>query len=109
LTEPAEEKTAGNPFFVIQFLHTLAEEGLLAFDPDAAWWCWDLDHIHAKSYTDNVVDLMVGKLARLPAETQEAFASPQLSHEFHWGNCQCLNLCIFRFLSGELFLSMDSA
>ena len=28
------EKTAGNPFFVIQFLYTLAEEGLLTFDPE---------------------------------------------------------------------------
>ncbi|HLN49927.1 MAG TPA: hypothetical protein VK251_10510, partial [Steroidobacteraceae bacterium] len=27
---------------------------------------------HAKGYTDNVVDLMVGKLTRLPAETQTA-------------------------------------
>ena len=35
-------------------------------------WSWDLDRIHAKGYTDNVVDLMVGKLARLPDETQKA-------------------------------------
>ena len=28
--------------------------------------------IHAKGYTDNVADLMVGKLARLPVETQAA-------------------------------------
>ena len=35
-------------------------------------WSWDLNRIHAKGYTDNVVDLMVGKLARLPAATQEA-------------------------------------
>jgi PAS domain S-box-containing protein len=66
------QKTAGNPFFVIQFLHALAEEGLLAFDHDAACWRWDLDRIHAKGYTENVVDLMVGKLTRLPAETQKA-------------------------------------
>ena len=66
------EKTAGNPFFVIQFLSALAEEGLLAFDHDAGRWSWDLDRIHAKGYTDNVVDLMVGKLTRLPAETQKA-------------------------------------
>ena len=66
-----QEKTAGNPFFVIQFLHTLAEEGLLAFDHDAARWRWDLERIHAKGYTDNVVDLMVGKLTRLPVETQQ--------------------------------------
>ena len=65
------EKTAGNPFFVIQFFSTLAEEGLLAFDHDAARWSWDLGRIHAKGYTANVVDLMVGKLSRLPAVTQE--------------------------------------
>ena len=72
LAQLVHEKTAGNPFFVIQFLHALAEEGLLAFDHDAARWRWELERIHAKSYTDNVVDLMVGKLTRLPAETQQA-------------------------------------
>jgi PAS domain S-box-containing protein len=65
-------KTAGNPFFVTQFLYALADEGLLAFDHDAARWSWDLDRIQAKGYTDNVVDLLVGKLARLPAKTQSA-------------------------------------
>src|SRR5215831_6722566 len=65
-------KAAGNPFFVIQFLYSLAEEGLLRFDHDAACWSWDLDRIHDKGYTDNVVELMVGKLARLPVETQRA-------------------------------------
>ena len=66
------EKTGGNPFFALQFLHALDEEGLLRFDHGAARWCWDLDRIHAKGYTDNVVDLMVGKLTRLPTETQTA-------------------------------------
>jgi len=65
-------KTAGNPFFVIQFLQALAEEGLLLFDHEVARWSWDLDRIHAKAYTDNVVDLMAGKLNRLPAKTQQA-------------------------------------
>jgi PAS domain S-box-containing protein len=72
LAQLVHEKTAGNPFFVIQFLCTLAEEGLLRFDHDAACWSWNLDRIHDKGYTDNVVDLMVGKLSRLPAETQQA-------------------------------------
>jgi PAS domain S-box-containing protein len=66
------EKTGGNPFFAIQFLTTLAEEGLLAFDPEPACWTWDVARIRAKGYTDNVVDLMVGKLKRLPESTQEA-------------------------------------
>src|SRR5882672_1420213 len=72
LAELVHEKTAGNPFFVIQFIHALLDEGLLAFDHRAGRWSWDLERIHAKGYTTNVADLMVGKLTRLPARTQEA-------------------------------------
>jgi PAS domain S-box-containing protein len=66
------EKTGGNPFFAIQFMSSLADEGMLVFQHDAGRWTWDLDRIHAKGYTDNVVDLMVAKLNRLPPETQKA-------------------------------------
>jgi predicted ATPase len=55
------EKTAGNPFFAIQFISALVEEDLVAFDYAAGRWSWDLNRIRAKGYTDNVVDLMVGK------------------------------------------------
>jgi PAS domain S-box-containing protein len=72
LAQLVHEKTGGNPFFAIQFVSSLAEEGMLVFDHDAALWSWDLNRIHAKGYTDNVVDLMVGKLTRLPADTQNA-------------------------------------
>ena len=72
MAQLVQEKTAGNPFFAIQFLTALAEEGLLKFDPVAPAWQWDIDRIRAKSYTDNVVDLMAGKLKRLSATTQEA-------------------------------------
>jgi predicted ATPase len=65
------EKTAGNPFFAIQFISTLGEEGLLTFHYAERQWRWDLNRIRAKGYTDNVVDLMVGKLSRLPAVTQK--------------------------------------
>ena len=72
LAQLVEEKTAGNPFFVVQFLYTLAEEGLLRLDHDAVCWSWDFDRIHIKGYTDNVVDLLVSKVARLPVKTQRA-------------------------------------
>ncbi|MGY4608031.1 PAS domain S-box-containing protein [Bradyrhizobium sp. USDA 4474] len=72
LIQLVHEKTAGNPFFAIQFLFSLVDEGLLAFDHDAISWSWDLDRIHAKRYTDNVIDLMLGKLTRLPAATRTA-------------------------------------
>jgi PAS domain S-box-containing protein len=66
------EKTNGNPFFVVQFLYALVEEQLLTFDHNARRWHWDLNRIRAKGYTDNVVELMVGKLNRLPIPTQKA-------------------------------------
>jgi len=65
------EKTGGNPFFALQFISALAEEGLLTFDHGTTQWSWDLERIHAKGYTGNVVDLMVGKLNRLPVATQK--------------------------------------
>jgi PAS domain S-box-containing protein len=72
LAQLVQEKTGGNPFFAIQFFTALAEEGLLAFDPVVRDWQWNMDRIRAKSYTNNVVDLMAGKLKRLSSKTQEA-------------------------------------
>ena len=72
LVQLVHEKTGGNPFFAIQFLSALVDEALLVLDHAEARWSWDLDRIHAKRHTDNVVDLMVDKLGRLPAETQTA-------------------------------------
>jgi PAS domain S-box-containing protein len=72
LAQLVYEKTGGNPFFAIQFFAMLAEEGLLAFDPEAAAWKWDLARIRDKGYTDNVVVLMGGKLRRFSSTTQEA-------------------------------------
>jgi PAS domain S-box-containing protein len=66
------DKTAGNPFFARQFLTTLCEAHLLAFDPTQNAWQWDIDAIQAQGFTDNVVELMVGKLKRFSAATQEA-------------------------------------
>jgi PAS domain S-box-containing protein len=71
LAQLMHEKTGGNPFFLTQFLYTLAEEGLLTFDHNKAQWCWDLSRIHAKGYTENVADLMVAKLSGLPDEARK--------------------------------------
>ena len=72
LAQLIHEKTAGNPFFAIQLINSLVEEGLVSFEHGDARWHWDLDAIRAKGYTDNVVDLMIAKLNRLPATTQRA-------------------------------------
>jgi PAS domain S-box-containing protein len=72
LAQLVQEKTGGNPFFASQFFVDLAEEGLLVFEPVARAWQWNMERIRAKSHTDNVVDLMVGKLKRFSDTTQDA-------------------------------------
>src|SRR5262245_23003645 len=70
LAQLVQEKTGGNPLFTIQFIASLAEQKMLAFDHDASCWSWDFDRIQAKGYTDNVVDLIIMKLTRLSNQTQ---------------------------------------
>jgi PAS domain S-box-containing protein len=72
LADLVHEKTAGNPFFAIQFLTALDEERLIELDPRTGAFRWDVAKIRAKAFTDNVVDLMIGKLQRLPEATKTA-------------------------------------
>jgi PAS domain S-box-containing protein len=72
LARLVHEKTGGNPLFAIQFLSALTDDGLLAFDRNTESWRWDLDRVHTRKYSDNVVDLMVEKLGRLPLKTRTA-------------------------------------
>lgn len=72
LAEAVYEKTAGSPFFVIHFFRELADEGCLAFDDVSGIWSWDLIEIHSRGYTENVFDLLAGKLDRLSTATRAA-------------------------------------
>lgn len=64
-------KTQGSPFFVRQMLSSINESGLLYFDQRNFEWKWDLNGIQQLNITDNVVELMAGKIQRLPRITQE--------------------------------------
>ncbi|MCP4644231.1 MAG: AAA family ATPase [bacterium] len=66
------DKTKGNPFFLRQFLEHLAAQNALAFDFGAGAWQWDIDRIRAMAITDNVVDLMTGRVRELEASTRDA-------------------------------------
>ncbi|MBD2002332.1 MULTISPECIES: AAA family ATPase [Cyanophyceae] len=70
LAELVLQKTGGNPFFVNEFLKTLYAENLLSFDLENLSWQWDITHIEGKNITDNVVELMLRKLKKLPPATQ---------------------------------------
>ena len=64
--------TAGNPFFLTQFLQTLHQEEFLKFDFSEQKWKWDMEQIQAIKISDyNVVDLVARNLLRLPKHTQE--------------------------------------
>ncbi|MGY3442776.1 AAA family ATPase [Bradyrhizobium sp. USDA 4473] len=72
LAQLVHAKTGGNPFFVIQFLTSLEHDGLLAFAAEKAGWTWDIGQIARKRFTDNVVNLMVARLNKLPSHVQKA-------------------------------------
>ncbi|WP_437853931.1 AAA family ATPase [Sorangium sp. So ce363] len=72
LSQLVYEKTGGNPFFVLQFLIALHQEGLIAFDAEEARWRWDIAAIRDKGFTDNVGELMAGKLKRLSVPARDA-------------------------------------
>ncbi len=64
------KKTNGNPFFLIQFLHTIYNKKLFEFDLRLMIWHWDIGKIEKLKVTDNVVDLMVNKIRELSQDTQ---------------------------------------
>jgi predicted ATPase/signal transduction histidine kinase/GAF domain-containing protein len=66
------QKTGGNPLFAIQFIASLFDHALLAFDRAAARWIWDLQRIRDRGFTDNIIDLMSAKLGHLPPATRNA-------------------------------------
>jgi len=72
LAEVCFRKTRGNPFFFKQFLHALHERELLVFDHAEMRWSWDPAGIEHAPITDNVIDLMVQKIDRLPERTRGA-------------------------------------
>ncbi len=72
LSELLEQKTGGNPYFMGEFLKSLYEQELISFATHAGQWEWDTARIQAEGITDNVVDLMAGKIRRMRPGSQQA-------------------------------------
>ncbi|MEG3894323.1 MULTISPECIES: AAA family ATPase [unclassified Microcoleus] len=85
LTELVYQKTKGNPFFATQFLKSLQEDGLIAFNSTplsspltnggqrgvtGGWQC-DIAKVKALTITSDVVEFMALQLQKLPPETQD--------------------------------------
>jgi predicted ATPase/signal transduction histidine kinase len=63
-------KTAGNPFFIRRLLRSLQQENVLRFDISTGRWGWDLRRVEEVTASDNVVELLLGAVKRLPVEAQ---------------------------------------
>ena len=71
LAELIAQKTQGNAFFTIQFLQHLYSHAFLVFDSDSFTWRWELETIEQQAITENVVELLAGKIQTFPQKTQE--------------------------------------
>lgn len=71
LSRLCHEKTGGNPFFLYHFIKSLKDEGLIFFNHLKKSWEITLEDILNRSVTDNVVELMIRKIERLPTKTIE--------------------------------------
>ncbi|MDD1619840.1 MAG: PocR ligand-binding domain-containing protein [Methylococcaceae bacterium] len=70
LAQLVQDKTGGNALFVVQFLQSLHEDGLLKFDVEGRRWLWDSDGIRELEISSSVAALMTRKIEKLPTETQ---------------------------------------
>ncbi|AFZ15111.1 serine/threonine protein kinase [Crinalium epipsammum PCC 9333] len=62
LADLVQLKTGGNPFFINEFLNTLYSENLVKFNFEVGSWQWSIEEIQSKEITDNIVELLVGKI-----------------------------------------------
>lgn len=65
------EKTGGNPFFTRQFLGYLYNKEYIWFHNELMKWCWDIEEIKKQNITENIVELLVGKIKILNPEAIE--------------------------------------
>eukprot|EP00957_Ditylum_brightwellii_P212386 15367210-Ditylum_brightwellii.AAC.2 len=71
LADICYKRTEGNPFFLVEFVKVLEEEGLLSFHLGLFRWKWDAAEIASKTAsTQNVVDLLQVKMRKLSLEAQ---------------------------------------
>ena len=70
LAEVIWQKTNGNPFFTRQCLLSLYENNAIYFDSNEQKWFYDLDKVRKAQISDNVVELMLQLIQRLPEKVQ---------------------------------------
>ncbi|WP_066633869.1 hybrid sensor histidine kinase/response regulator [Desulfolucanica intricata] len=65
------QKSAGNPFYTRQLLRDMFEDGSLYFDWQERSWKWDIESLQQHKAGDNVIELVINRVQRLPERTRE--------------------------------------
>jgi len=72
LAELCHKKTLGNPFFLLKYLSLQGKKNLLKMSRATRSWTWNLNEIVLNTdSSDNVVDLLKGRMRELPATLSE--------------------------------------
>lgn len=70
LASVIQGKSGGSAFYILQFMQTLVDDGLLRYSWRKRVWKWDLNGIKQKQVSDDVVDILTKKMFRSPDETR---------------------------------------
>ncbi len=71
LVDTVAAKTDGNPFFINQFVRALHDREIVTRD-ESGRWIWDMEKVRSPRVTDNVIELMLEKIAGFSLRAQEA-------------------------------------
>jgi predicted ATPase/signal transduction histidine kinase len=103
------EKTSGNPFFLIQFLDSLAEKNLIRFNTENLKWEWDEEAIKYTDITTNVVDLMTSKIQMMSEKAIRILKLAScIGTSFDLESLSIINEKSFEETAGELNEALES-
>jgi predicted ATPase/signal transduction histidine kinase len=71
LTQMVFAKTKGNPFFSVQLLKSLYDDGLIVLNVDVGYWQYDFSKVKELDLTDDVVEFIALQIEKLPISTQK--------------------------------------
>ena len=71
LTQFVYEKTKGNPLYCHHYLKKLQEDGLIYFNIEVGYWQYNLAQIRTLGLSDDILELIILQLQKLPKSTQE--------------------------------------
>lgn len=118
LAELCRKKTGGNPLFLKELLTFCHKEGLIRFDDRIGKWLWDAAEIEKAGISDNVVELMTGKIRGLPEKTQQVLKLAScIGSRFDLNTLSAVSgntaegamTLLWPALQGQLILSLDDS